>query len=148
MTVFVDDMHRTPTGRFGRMKMSHMIADGIGFGGASVSTAAEREAELHAMAARIGMKRRWYQGDHYDVSLSMRALALAAGAVEITWRQAGCMTAIARRTGIMPPPADAERLFRAFLAGVETHLAGMRKDFSSIRNHLPAESEILAETLE
>jgi hypothetical protein len=27
---------------------------------------ADTEAELHAMAARIGVARRWCQGDHYD----------------------------------------------------------------------------------
>lgn len=43
MTVYVDDM-RAP---FGRMKMCHMVADS--------------DAELHAMAARIGVARRWHQ---------------------------------------------------------------------------------------
>lgn len=42
---------------------------------------------LHAMAARIGLKRAWFQGDktfaHYDLTASKRALAVAAGAVEI-----------------------------------------------------------------
>lgn len=73
MVVYVDDMHKAPMGRFGRMKMSHMIAD--------------TEAELHAMADRIGVARRWYQGDHYDIALSKRALAVAAGAVEVTLKQ-------------------------------------------------------------
>ena len=27
MSVYVDDMYRSPTGGFGRMKMSHLIAD-------------------------------------------------------------------------------------------------------------------------
>ena len=75
-------MYRTEMGRFGRMKMSHMIAD--------------TEAELHAMAARIGLARRWYQGDHYDVSMSLRAKAIAAGAVEISMREVAQM-AMARR---------------------------------------------------
>ena len=82
ITVYVDDMYRTEMGRFGRMKMSHMIAD--------------TEAELHAMAARIGLARRWYQGDHYDVSMSLRAKAIAAGAVEISMREVAQM-AMARR---------------------------------------------------
>jgi hypothetical protein len=58
MTVYVDDMRA----RYGRMVMCHMVAD--------------TEAELHAMADRIGVARRWYQGDHYDVCLAKRALAL------------------------------------------------------------------------
>jgi hypothetical protein len=78
MTVYVDDMRA----KFGRMIMCHMIADA--------------EAELHEMAARIGVARRWYQGDHYDISLGKRALAVAAGAVEITWRQAGALAYLRR----------------------------------------------------
>jgi hypothetical protein len=73
MTVYVDDMYLYPMGQFGRMKMSHMVAD--------------TEAELHDLAGRIGLARRWYQGDHYDVSMSLRAKAVAAGAVEITMRE-------------------------------------------------------------
>lgn len=62
-------MYKYPMGQFGRMKMSHMISDS--------------DNELHLMAARIGIARKWYQGDHYDVSISRRALAIAAGAVAI-----------------------------------------------------------------
>jgi hypothetical protein len=42
---------------------------------------------LHAMAAKIGLKREWFQGGktfaHYDVQRRKRALAVAAGAIEI-----------------------------------------------------------------
>ena len=73
MTVFVDDMFKYPLGRYGRMKMSHLIADS--------------ETELHAMAKKIGVARRWYQGDHYDVCLSKRQMAIALGAKPITLRE-------------------------------------------------------------
>ena len=78
MTVYVDDMRA----QFGRMVMCHMIADA--------------SDELHAMARSIGVRRRWCQHEgtwkeHYDVCLSRRAMAVAAGAVEITWRDAGTM---------------------------------------------------------
>lgn len=69
MTVYVDDMRA----RYGRMIMCHMAADS--------------EAELHEMAAAIGVARRHYQGDHYDVCLQMRARAIALGAVAITRRE-------------------------------------------------------------
>lgn len=82
MTVYVDDMFASPMGRFRRMKMSHMIADD--------------EAELHAMAQKIGVARRWYQGDHYDICMSMRTKAVALGAKEITMRELGAMM-LARR---------------------------------------------------
>lgn len=70
MGVYVDNMGA----RYRRMIMCHMLAD--------------TEAELHAMADTIGVARRWHQGDHYDICLAKRALAIAAGAVEITQRQA------------------------------------------------------------
>lgn len=78
MTVWVDDMWSTPMGRFGRMKMSHMIADS--------------RIELLRMADRIGLSRRWLQhpgthNEHFDVSLDMRRRAVEAGAVEITMRE-------------------------------------------------------------
>lgn len=69
MSVYVDGQRA----RFGRMKMCHMVADTLD--------------ELHAMAERIGMKREWFQADgstpHYDVSLTRRALAVKAGAIEV-----------------------------------------------------------------
>lgn len=72
MTVYVDKA-RHP---FGRMIMCHMIADTL--------------SELHAMADRIGVARRWCQLSgsfpHYDISLEKRAAALRCGAVEIERR--------------------------------------------------------------
>ena len=45
---------------------------------------------LHAMAARIGMKRQWFQNrkgfPHYDLVPTKRAAALRAGAVEMPLR--------------------------------------------------------------
>lgn len=41
-------------------------------------------AELHRLAAHIGMRRAWFQGDHYDLTPGRRRLAVRAGAVEIT----------------------------------------------------------------
>lgn len=71
MTVWVDDM----AARYGRMIMCHMIADS--------------DDELHAMADRIGVARRWHQGDHYDICKAKRALAVKFGAVELTRLQLG-----------------------------------------------------------
>lgn len=36
--------------------------------------------ELHEFASRIGVDRRWFQGDHYDVPAEVRDAAIAAGA--------------------------------------------------------------------
>lgn len=98
MTVYVDDMRAS----YRRMIMCHMIAD--------------TEDELHAMAARIGIARRWYQGDRYDISLAKRALAIGHGAREITWRQCGLMVANRRRLGTLGDPDTAAAVFRAGLA--------------------------------
>jgi hypothetical protein len=70
VSVYVD---RVELG-FGRMVMCHMIAD--------------TPDELHAMADRIGVARRWFQAPpkasfwHYDIAKSKRALAIAAGAID------------------------------------------------------------------
>ena len=92
MTVYVDDMYRFPMGQLGRMKMSHMIAD--------------TEDELHEMAAAIGVNRRWYQGDHYEVSMGMRDAAIARGAVPISLRILARMCVYRRKTGKLPKPED------------------------------------------
>jgi hypothetical protein len=70
VSVYVD----APIYGYGRMKMCHMLADS--------------PDELHAMADRIGVARRWFQQPprasfwHYDVCKAKRALAVAAGAIE------------------------------------------------------------------
>jgi hypothetical protein len=94
VTVYVDDM-RAP---FGRLIMCHMIADA--------------EDELHAMAGRIGVARRWYQVDHYDICLSKRALAVHYGAVEVTQRQLAMMLMRRRAMGALGTPAEAEAWFK------------------------------------
>jgi hypothetical protein len=103
MTVYVDDMRA----KFGRMIMCHMIAD--------------TDEELHAMAAKIGVARKWHQSppkhdSHYDVSLGCRAQAVAAGAVEITWRQCGAMNFRRRVTGQLGSAADAVEWMLTFKA--------------------------------
>lgn len=95
MTVYVDDMQAP----FRNMVMCHMIAD--------------TEAELHAMADRIGIARKWYQKNHYDIAQSKRRLAVSAGAIEISWRQCGLMASIVKMGFPMPRPDCAEMAFWA-----------------------------------
>ena len=70
MSVYVD---RVELG-YGRLLMCHMIGDS--------------PDELHAMADRINVARRWFQTPpkasfwHYDIAKSKRALALDAGAID------------------------------------------------------------------
>lgn len=102
MSVYVDDM-RAP---FGRLVLCHMLAD--------------TDSELHAMADRIGLARKWWQspaktsGSHYDVALSKRALAVNSGAIEITLRQAAAMNARRRVTGALGHPDNALSWWRSF----------------------------------
>jgi hypothetical protein len=59
------------------MMMCHMIADDLN--------------ELHAMADRIGVQRRWFQSHashpHYDICKSKRELAVRFGAIELNRAQ-------------------------------------------------------------
>lgn len=54
--------------------------------------APEHREALHDLAARIGMKRRWFDGDnripHYDLTTSRRAAAVELGAVSLDRRAA------------------------------------------------------------
>lgn len=77
MSVYVDtpvEYASEPAGYVGRQRMrarwGHMIADSL--------------AELHAMAARIGLRRAWFQAGknpHYDLVPTKRTLAIRLGAV-------------------------------------------------------------------
>lgn len=68
MSVYVDSSIYP----YGRMMMCHLIAD--------------TPEELHAMADRIGVARRWFQAlasfPHYDIAKGKRAMAVQAGAIE------------------------------------------------------------------
>jgi uncharacterized protein DUF4031 len=82
--VYVDNM----SAPFGRMVMCHMIAD--------------TTEELLNMVDKIGVQRKWIQdagqyGEHFDISLTKKKLAIAAGAKEITMMELGRM--LAKRPG-------------------------------------------------
>ncbi len=75
MAVYVDDMQAP----YGRLVMCHMIAD--------------THRELIEMADRIDLARKWIQsagrsGEHFDICKVKRALAVEAGALEVTMREA------------------------------------------------------------
>lgn len=93
MTVYVDNS-RIPA-KVGRLDTTwcHLFAD--------------TQDELHAFAAKLGLKRSWFQDPtktgkpflaklgsraaenwHYDVTESKRKQAVALGAVEVSWREA------------------------------------------------------------
>ena len=43
--------------------------------------------ELHVFAERLGLKREWFQGDHYDVPADYRERAIELGAEPIDARE-------------------------------------------------------------
>ena len=43
--------------------------------------------ELHAFAVGLGLRREWFQGDHYDVPAAVREQALAMGAEAVDSRE-------------------------------------------------------------
>lgn len=70
MTVLIDEPRWWWRGR----KWCHLISD------ASL-------AELHDFAAGLGISRRAFQGDHYDIPEEHRPEVVAAGAVEVESRE-------------------------------------------------------------
>lgn len=80
MTIYVDRLENYGWKMRGRLVSScHMFTDALDLD------------ELHAFAARIGMKRAWFQphriAPHYDLVESRRIAAIALGAVEINDRK-------------------------------------------------------------
>lgn len=87
MAVYVDAVRF----RYQRMIMCHMWADSL--------------PELHNIAARLGLKRAWFQCPpkaswaHYDVSLTLRRRAVELGAIETD--RYGALEFCARQNGDM-----------------------------------------------
>lgn len=79
MTIYVDEA----IWPYGRMMMCHMMPGSV-----------DQLDELHAMADKLGISRRHFQGSdkaktpHYDICKSKRMLALKLGAVRIDRRAA------------------------------------------------------------
>jgi len=74
VTVYVDPLqNRIPNQAWRYSRSCHMYTDG------------ELE-ELHELAERMGLKRKWFQQHpklpHYDLTANMRKLAIRLGAVE------------------------------------------------------------------
>ena len=98
MAVYVDNARIS----YGRMRMSHMLADTV--------------SELHAMADRIGIQRRWFQSGssvpHYDICLSKRRLALQCGAVEVDRRELATLVKRLRAEAREPEYLDIPEFLR------------------------------------
>lgn len=110
MTVYVDDMQRPA--RVGRLNAiwSHLMAD--------------TDDELHAFAARLGLKRAWHQKagtpiSHYDVTEPKRQQALRLGAVPIGYMSQASMDLIRQKR--------AQQVIEQVASHDEQRLGGGRK---------------------
>lgn len=72
--ILVDELREYPHTALPFKHWSHMVSD-------------ESFEELHAFAARLGIPRHRFQGDHYDLPAFVRVRAVAAGAVEVGTRE-------------------------------------------------------------
>jgi Protein of unknown function (DUF4031) len=72
--ILVDELREYPYTTLPYKHWSHMVSD-------------ESFDELHAFAARLGIPRHRFQGDHYDLPAFVHARAVAAGAIEVGTRE-------------------------------------------------------------
>lgn len=87
VTVYVDEIQRWPTNlRIFQEGSCHLTADTV--------------EELHAFAARIGLRRAWFQSGrvpHYDLTPLRRLVALVEGAVFVPAKEQARRRIAARR---------------------------------------------------
>jgi len=88
---------------------------------------ADSEAELHSMAEYIGVPRRAYHGDHYDIGRSKRLMAVRAGAREVTQRQLAAMLWLAHNGQAMGEPETAVERMTAARAHLGDAVRGRRQ---------------------
>jgi len=90
--IYVDDLNDYPAGGLRSTRWCHMATDGD-------------LAGLHRMAARLGLKRSWFQNEprhpHYDLTPSKRASALRLGARAVSTDE--------RIRRCFPPASPSER---------------------------------------
>jgi predicted kinase len=70
MAILVDELREYPGTRLPFTAWCHMATDGA-------------FEELHEFAGRLGLRRAWFQRDHYDLPAHGRAAAVALGAEEV-----------------------------------------------------------------
>lgn len=86
MTILIDE----PRWWFRERRWCHLVSD-------------SSLEELHEFAERVGIPRRGFQGDHYDVPEEYRGDMVAAGAVEVESRE---LLRRLRAAGLRLTPAE------------------------------------------
>ncbi len=129
MAVYLDDWRQPATVGALTTRWSHLLGDD--------------EAELHAFAARLGLRRRGYQVhrrhpalNHYDVPEALRPRALELGAVAVSWRQMGAMVRAWRRR----PPAQGRAGAGATMPDKSSARTSRATCSGSSRSQRPAEA--------
>ena len=94
MAILVDELREYPGVELRFTVWCHMASD-------------DSFEELHEFAARLGLRRAWFQRDHYDLPAHGRAAAVALGAEEVATgelllRMAGPRGERARRRSLAP----------------------------------------------
>jgi predicted kinase len=94
VAILVDELREYPDASLPFTVWCHMATDGS-------------FEELHDFARRLGLRRAWFQRDHYDLPAHGRAAAVALGAEEVTTaellqRMAGPRGERARRRTLVP----------------------------------------------
>ena len=74
MAVLVDPLREYPDAGLPFRRWSHLVSD-------------DSFEDLHAFAAELGIPRRFFQGDHYDLPAHLRGRALELGAVPVSTRE-------------------------------------------------------------
>ena len=92
MAILVDELREYPDVALPFTRWCHMATDGD-------------VEELHAFAARLGLRRAWFQRDHYDLPPHGRAAAVALGAEEV--RPPSCCCGWPARAASAPAAARA-----------------------------------------
>src|SRR5829696_5409958 len=90
MAILVDELREYPDVRLPFGVWCHMATDGS-------------FDELHEFAARLGLRRAWFQRDHYDLPAHGRAAAVALGPRR--WRRASCCSGWPGRAATAPAAA-------------------------------------------
>lgn len=111
MTVFVDNARI----QYGRLIMCHMVAD--------------EERELHDLAEKIGIERRWFHRGHYNIGVGKRSLALQLGAKECTTREAALLRRKIENSGTYIGPKHGWTCFHCgetffFVEAARDHFGG------------------------
>jgi uncharacterized protein DUF4031 len=113
VAILVDPLREYPHARLPISHWCHMAVDGP-------------FAELHAFAARLGIPRRRFQGDHYDLPPHLRARAVQLGAQEVSTREL-----LARMAG---PRGERARRRAARRAEPERGLEPLARDLQGRRS--------------